>query len=89
MSPFNRRLSPHRVLGLPLGAATMGLVALSGTLLSVVLPSPFKAFSIGAALCALPIGVGLSVVGDDIVFVRVFWMARCDERRITREGSWL
>ncbi|MHB8254177.1 MAG: hypothetical protein ACYDEV_10880 [Acidiferrobacter sp.] len=89
MNPYNKRLAPPRVLGLPLLAALASLVTTTGMLLAVVLPSPVDDLAWLVAVVALPWGVWATVVGDDAVFAAVFWAAYFDARLISREVRWL
>lgn len=89
MSAFNRRLSPHRVLGLPLGAAAAGLVTTTATLLSVVLPGWLRWVLLAVAVAAVPVGMAAALAGDDIVFVRVVTVARREARAAAWEALWL
>lgn len=85
---FNKRLAPPRILGLPLGAAVAGLVTITGTLASVVLPSPEGLLAVIAAVGALPFGIAAALVGDDVAFTRVYWLSRRERQIAAREGLW-
>ncbi len=85
---FNKRLAPPRILGLPLGAAVAGLVTITGTLASVVLPSPEDLLAVIAAVGALPFGIAAALVGDDVAFTRVYWLSRRERQIAAREGLW-
>lgn len=89
MSAFNRRLAPHRILGLPLVSAVAGLVTTTTALLSVVIPGWFRWVLVAVAAAAVPVGLTAALVGDDIVFIRVFSVARKDARAAAWEGLWL
>ncbi len=88
MAPFNKRLAPARILGLPLGAAAAGLVTVTGALASVVLPNPAGALATAAAIAAFPFGVGAVLIGDDVVFARAYWLSRRERRMVAREAAW-
>ncbi|HUW97645.1 MAG TPA: hypothetical protein VMV40_02225 [Acidiferrobacter sp.] len=89
MSPFNKRLAPPRVFGLPLAGALAGLVTIMGTLLAVVLPDSVAGLALLTGAVALPLGILATWIGDDLVFSRVFWVARSDHRLAARALSWL
>lgn len=85
---FNKRLAPPRILGLPLGVAVAGLVTLTGTLASVVLPNPEDFIAVIAAVGALPFGIAAALAGDDVAFTRVYWLSRRERQIAAREGLW-
>lgn len=89
MSPFNKRLAPPRVLGLPALAALSGLVTLMGLLSAVVLPDPFAMLAFLGGVSALPLGIWAASVGDDIVFVRVYWVSYRDTKAASEEALWV
>jgi len=89
MNPFNKRLAPPRVFGLPLAAALASLVTIMGILLAVVLPRPIDAFALLVGVAALPLGILATMAGDDIVFYGVFRAARSEGRLAFKEALWL
>lgn len=89
MSPFNKRLAPPRILGLPVLAALSGLGTLMGLLSAVVLPGPLATLALLAGLSLLPPGVWAASVGDDIVFFRVQWACYWDTKAASQEALWV
>ncbi len=89
MNPFNKRLAPPRVLGLPVLAALSGLGTLIGLLSAVVLPDPLGTLAFLAGLAALPPGMWAASVGDDIVFYRVYWARYRDTKVASQEALWV
>lgn len=89
MSPFNKRLAPARVLGLPLVAALCGLGTLIGLLSAVVLPRPLDILALLVGLGLLPPGIWAASVGDDVVFYWVQWVTYQDSRAASQEALWL
>ncbi len=89
MSPFNKRLAPPRMFGLPLLAALSGLGTLMGLLSAVVLPSPFATLALLVGLSALPPGIWAASIGDDIVFARVYWVCYGDTKAASEEALWV
>lgn len=89
MNPFNKRLAPPRVLGLPVLAALSGLGTLMGLLSAVVLPSPLDTLAFLTGLALLAPGLWAASVGDDIVFYRVYWTCHQDTRAASQEALWV
>ena len=89
MNPFNKRLAPSRVLGLPVLAALSGLGTLMGLLSAVILPSPIDSLALFTGLALLPLGIWAASIGDDIVFYRVQWVHHQDMKAALQEALWL
>ncbi len=89
MSPFNKRLAPPRMFGLPVLTALSGLGTLMGLLSAVVFPNPFATLALLVAFSALPPGLWAASVGDDIVFARVYWARYWDTKAASEEARWV
>jgi len=86
MSAYNARLQPKEIFGLPLYAVGAVTVLLPMIALAVLVPVFLLKLLFGMlALASLVAAVFFLVVGNELPFLRLVWLARHEDRSVTAE----